>query len=96
MSAEKSTSMNIRMNKEVKLQAQKVFADLGIDLTTAVNVFLRQAIRYQGFPFEVTLRGGEAPNATTMATIDYTEKGIDMHGPFESVTALMEDLNAED
>ena len=47
--SEKNTSMNIRMNKDVKLQAQKVFSDLGIDLTTAVNVFLRQSIRYQGF-----------------------------------------------
>ena len=43
--SEKNTSMNIRMNKDVKLQAQKVFSDLGIDLTTAVNVFLRQSIR---------------------------------------------------
>ena len=64
--SEKNTSMNIRMNKDVKLQAQKIFNDLGIDLTTAVNVFLRQSIRYQGFPFDVTLRQGQEPNATTM------------------------------
>lgn len=90
--SEKNTSMNIRMNKDVKLQAQKVFSDLGIDLTTAVNVFLRQSIRYQGFPFDVTLR--LEPNATTMAAIEHADKEIDMHGPFESVEALMEDLNA--
>ncbi|MFR3046142.1 MAG: type II toxin-antitoxin system RelB/DinJ family antitoxin [Veillonella parvula] len=60
--SEKNTSMNIRMNKDVKLQAQKVFSDLGIDLTTAVNVFLRQSIRYQGFPFDVTLRLGTKRN----------------------------------
>ena len=90
--SEKNTSMNIRMNKDVKLQAQKVFSDLGIDLTTAVKVFLRQSIRYQGFPFDVTLR--QEPNATTMAAIENADKGIDMHGPFESVEALMEDLNA--
>ena len=90
--SEKNTSMNIRMNKDVKLQAQKVFSDLGIDLTTAVNVFLRQSIRYQGFPFDVTLR--LEPNATTMAAKENADKGIDMHGPFESVEALMEDLNA--
>ena len=71
--SEKNTSMNIRMNKDVKLQAQKVFSDLGIDLTTAVNVFLRQSIRYQGFPFDVTLR--LEPNATTMAAIENADKG---------------------
>ena len=90
--SEKNTSMNIRMNKDVKLQAQKVFSDLGIDLTTAVNVFLRQSIRYQGFPFDVTLR--LEPNATTMAAIENADKGIDMPGPFEAGEALMEDLNA--
>ena len=92
--SEKNTSMNIRMNKDVKLQAQKIFNDLGIDLTTAVNVFLRQSIRYQGFPFDVTLRQGQEPNPTTMAAIENADKEIDMHGPFESVEALMEDLNA--
>ena len=92
--SEKNTSMNIRMNKDVNLQAQKIFNDLGIDLTTAVNVFLRQSIRYQGFPFDVTLRQGQEPNATTMAAIEHADKEIDMHGPFESVEALMEDLNA--
>ena len=88
----KNTSMNIRMNKDAKLQAQIVFSDLGIDLTTAVNVFLRQSIRYQGLPFDVTLR--QEPNATTMDAIDDADKGIGMHGPFESVESLMEDLNA--
>ena len=92
--SEKNTSMNIRMNKDVKLHAQKIFNDLGIDLTTAVNVFLRQSIRYQGFPFDVTLRQGQEPNTTTMAAIENADKEIDMHGPFESVEALMEDLNA--
>ena len=80
------------MNKDAKLQAQIVFSDLGIDLTTAVNVFLRQSIRYQGFPFDVTLR--QEPNATTMDAIDDADKRIGMYGPFESVESLMEDLNA--
>ena len=50
MSVKTDTSMTIRMNKEVKQQAQQIFAELGMDMTTAVNVFLRQAIRSQGFP----------------------------------------------
>ena len=41
------TSMNIRLDSEVKEQAQQVFNHLGIDMTTAINIFLRQAIQYQ-------------------------------------------------
>ena len=50
------TSMSIRLDSEVKEQAQQVFSNLGMDMTTAINIFLRQAIQYQGLPFNVRLR----------------------------------------
>ena len=84
-------SMTIRTDKEIKKQAQQLFSDLGMDMTTAVNIFLRQAIRHNGFPFELVLN---IPNAVTQKAMEDAEKGIDIHGPFDSVAALMEDLNA--
>lgn len=56
------TSITIRIEKDIKTQAERIYSDLGIDLSTAVNVFLRQSIRCNGFPFEVTLN---VPYATT-------------------------------
>ena len=50
-----NTSMNIRMDSEVKKQAQELFAKFGLDMTTAVNMFLRQSIRQQGIPFTLQL-----------------------------------------
>lgn len=61
------TNMNIRMDKEVKDQAKQIFADLGMDMTTAINVFLRQAIRYRGFPFDVR---ADIPNEETRKAIE--------------------------
>ena len=49
------TSMSIRLDSEVKEQAQQVFSNLGMDMTTAINIFLRQAIQYQGLPFDQPL-----------------------------------------
>ncbi|MBR6756619.1 MAG: type II toxin-antitoxin system RelB/DinJ family antitoxin [Peptococcaceae bacterium] len=69
--ARTTTNMNIRMDKEVKEQAQQIFAQLGMDMTTAVNVFLRQTIRYNGFPFELRL---DIPNAETMAAIQEVQQ----------------------
>lgn len=46
-------STNIKIDPEVKKQAQKLFSDLGMDMTTAVNIFLRQAIKEQAIPFRV-------------------------------------------
>lgn len=86
-----NTSMTIRTDKEVKRQAQQIFSDLGMDMSTAVNVFLRQTIIHHGLPFALTL---ETPNSDTIKAMSDAENGIDMHGPFDSVEALMEDLNA--
>ena len=91
MTGKANTSMTIRMNSDVKQQAQQLFAELGMDMTTAINVFLRQAIQHRGLPFDVTLH---TPNEVTLAAMESAENGEDMYGPFDSVEALMEALNA--
>ena len=60
------TNLNIRTDAEVKAAAEQLFNDLGMNLTTAVNIFLRQAIRTGGIPFEIKT---DAPNEVTAAAI---------------------------
>jgi DNA-damage-inducible protein J len=48
------TNINIRVDSDIKSQAQDVLASLGLDMTTAINIFLRQAIRQHGIPFVIT------------------------------------------
>ena len=62
-----STNLNIRTDKEVKAAAEKIFEQLGLTMTTAVNIFLRQTIRENGIPFELKLH---IPNGTTAAAIE--------------------------
>jgi len=83
--------MTIRINNELKKEAQGIFENLGMDMTTAINVFLRQVVYHKGFPFEIKLK---EPNEVTYAAMDAAESGKDMYGPFDSVEALMEELNA--
>lgn len=86
-------NMTLRMEPELKTQAAALFKSLGMDLSTATGIFYRQALRYHGLPFEVRLDVDE-PNEVTYATMEAAEKGEDMHGPFNSVAELMEELNA--
>lgn len=86
-------STNITIDEDVKKQAQELFAKLGMDLSTAINIYLKRALAEQGVPFDVSLN---VPNQVTMKAISDAKKGIDIRGPFDSVDALMEDLNAED
>ena len=60
------SNMNIQMDEDVKEQAQRIFSQLGMDMTTAVNVFLRQVIRNNRLPFELRL---DTPNEETLAAI---------------------------
>jgi DNA-damage-inducible protein J len=48
------TNINIRIASDVKTQAQDIFSSLGLDMTTAINIFLRQAIRQHGIPFDIS------------------------------------------
>ena len=67
-------STNISLDADLKKASQELFSDLGMDLTTAVTVFLKQSLRVQGLPFTVTR---ENPNAETAAALNeyYEMKG---------------------
>lgn len=50
------TNINIRTDSEIKAKAQEIFSVLGLDMTTAVNLFLRQTVRMNDMPFVLTTR----------------------------------------
>lgn len=48
-----TTNISIRMDADLKARADALFAELGMNLTTAFNIFVRQALREGGIPFEI-------------------------------------------
>lgn len=88
-----AVSTNIKIDAELKKEAQILFEKLGLNLSTAVNIFLRQSVREQGIPFYVSL---EESNEETKKAIEDARNGIGLSRAFGSVEELMEDLNAED
>lgn len=87
------TSINIRMDTDLKRQFEEFCADVGMSMTTAFTVFAKKAVRENRIPFEV---GGDIPNAETREAIENVRKGIGLSRGFSSVKELMEDLNADD
>ena len=69
-----TTNLNIRIDKDIKYQAEEIFNELGLNMTTAINLFLRTTIREHGIPFELKL---DVPNETTAAAIDKGRKLMD-------------------
>ncbi len=87
----KNVNVTLRFDEDLKKQADALFSELGLNLTTAFNIFLRQAVREQQIPFQVTKN---VPNAVTIAAMDAAEREEDLYGPYDSVSDLMEALNA--
>lgn len=66
-----TTNFSVRMDSDIKKQSESLFNELGMNLTTAINVFLRQSLRVGGFPFDVKL---EQPNWETVAAMLEAER----------------------
>ena len=62
-----TTNLNIRTEKEIKEAAEKIYSSLGLNMTTAINMFLRASIRESGIPFELKLN---VPSDETIKAIE--------------------------
>jgi DNA-damage-inducible protein J len=88
-----TTNLNVRIDADLKKQSEQIFNELGLTMSAALTVFLRQTVRSNGIPFEMRLN---TPNNDTLAAIDDVNMGRNMSRPFHSVKELMEDLDADD
>lgn len=66
-----TTNISIRMDSELKAQADVLFAELGMNLSTAFNIFVRQSLREGGIPFEIHLN---PPTKETISAMLEAEK----------------------
>ena len=84
-----TTNLNIRTDKDIKDQAEAIFSELGLTMTTAVNLFLRTAVREHGIPFALKV---DVPNEITVAAIEEGRR-IASDGSVKGYTTI-EDLKA--
>lgn len=89
--AKETTNVSIRMDVELKKQAEQLLSEFGMNLTTAFTVFLRQMIRQGKIPFEI---GINTPNAETIAAMMEVDEGRNLSQTFDKVEDLMRDLDA--
>ena len=64
-------NITLRVDKKLKEDAEELYSELGMSLTTAFNIFLRQSVREKGIPFDITLN---VPNSTTVQAIEEGDK----------------------
>ena len=88
MPSSATKTLNLRVDANLKAQAERIFSELGLPTSTAITMFLKSVVRHDGLPFEVRLR----PNEETRQAIDEIERGIGLSRTFHSTDELMGDL----
>lgn len=89
-----TTNLSIRMDVELKKQAEAMLSDMGLNMTTAMNMFLRQVVRQGKIPFEIAT---DIPNAETLAAMQEAEDMLSGKIPskkYSSTKELFEELNS--
>lgn len=70
--AKNTTNLTIRLDSDLKKDCEALYAELGMSLSTAINVFLRQSLRKDGLPFDARL--DDQPNRTTIEAMLEAER----------------------
>jgi len=87
-----TTNLNIRTDKDIKEQADRIFSELGLTMTTAINMFLRTTVRENGIPFALKL---DVPNQITKVAIEEgrriaSDKDIKGYSDMDELKAALE------
>ncbi len=82
-------TISLRVDEDVKKEAETLFCKLGLNMSTAINIFLKQSVREQAIPFKIR----EVPNKTTIAAIKEAEKMIRTNSGkiYDTFESLLED-----
>lgn len=87
-----TTNLNIRIDEDIKKQAEEIFTALGLSTSAAFNIFAKTVVRERRIPFELTLN---TPNAETLAAIKEVEemkKNPALGKSYNSAAEMLDDI----
>ncbi len=85
-----TTNLNVRVDENLKKRAETLFNELGMNMSTAINIYLRQAVRKQAIPFEL-----KAPNVETLEAMEEVERmkeNPELYKGYKDVEEMMKEL----
>lgn len=95
MTSAQTTNISVTMDKAVAKRAESLFEELGMSMSTAINVFVRQALREGGFPFDITAC---KPNKETIEAMLEAERLVNdpTAKTYTDLDELFRDLKSDD
>lgn len=91
-----TSAINVQVDAKDKEQAISILKDLGLNMSTFINITLKQLIKHDGLPFEISNPKPSKEFLKALQELDYMETHPEDYKSFHSVEELMEDLNKDD
>lgn len=90
--ANNTVNLSVRLDAELKREADALLSELGMNMTTAINLFLKQTVRNQSIPFSISMN--TVPNKATLAAM---QEALEMErtgsgNAYRSIDELRKDL----
>lgn len=87
-----TATFSVSIDKDIKSQSESIFNELGLNLATAINVFLRKSIQEGGFPFEVKMNTPNAATLKAMQEIEAMEDHPECYKSYDTASQMMRDI----
>lgn len=87
-----TTNINVRIDADLKKSAEALFNDLGLNMSSAITMFLKSAISHDGIPFEVKRMTPNAETIAALAEYDAMKKNPGNYKRYGSFDDIMEEV----
>ena len=87
------SNISIRIDNKLKQQFDELCNELGLNMTTAINLFVKAVVREKGIPFAITINDY---NKETRKAIEDAHRGVGLSKVYDSVDAMMKDVLMDD
>jgi DNA-damage-inducible protein J len=89
----KTTNLNIRIDQDLKEQAEIFFNEIGLNMSSAFNIFVRQSLRQGKIPFEISLASDPFYSPSNMAAL---KKSVQEANEGKLITKTLSELHYGD
>ncbi|MBP3921033.1 MAG: type II toxin-antitoxin system RelB/DinJ family antitoxin [Bacilli bacterium] len=91
-----TTNLNVRVDSTLKQESDMLFKNLGLNMSTAINMFLTKCVKTSSIPFKIEEPKPSKEFAEALKEVDYMMKHPEKYKKYNSVEELFEDLDIND
>lgn len=91
-----TSAINVNVPTEVKEESSSIFNNLGLNMSTAINMFLKKVIYERGIPFDVKEPKPSKELLEALQELEYMEKHPEEYKSYSNIEDLKKDLLSDD